>query len=46
LRTMLDDPSQIRQMGERAREFVEHVASPAAVAQRYVEVLHDLRDEH
>jgi colanic acid biosynthesis glycosyl transferase WcaI len=44
LRTMLDDPSQIRQMGERAREFVEHVASPAAVAQRYVEVLHHLRD--
>ena len=44
LRTMLDDPSQIRQMGERAREFVEHVASPTAVAQRYVEVLHDLRD--
>ena len=44
LRTMLDDPSQIRQMGERAREFVEHVASPAAVAQRYVEVLHHLLD--
>ena len=44
LRTMLDEPNQIRQMGERAREFVEHVASPAAVAQRYVEVLHDLRD--
>jgi colanic acid biosynthesis glycosyl transferase WcaI len=44
VRSLLDDPSQIRQMGERAREFVEHVASPAAVAQRYVEVLHDLRD--
>lgn len=44
VRSLLDDPSRIRQMGERAREFVEHVASPAAVAQRYVEVLHDLRD--
>lgn len=45
LRKMLDNPSQIRQMGERARVFVEQVASPAAVAQRYAEVLHDLQDE-
>ena len=44
LRSLLDDPGRIRQLGERAREVVEHAASPAAVARRYVEVLHDLRD--
>jgi colanic acid biosynthesis glycosyl transferase WcaI len=36
LRTMLADFNEIRQMGDRAREFVEQVASPASVAQQYV----------
>jgi colanic acid biosynthesis glycosyl transferase WcaI len=36
LRTMLADSNEIRQMGDRAREFVERVASPASVAQQYV----------
>lgn len=39
LGTLLGNPRQIREFGERARSFVEHVASPSAVAQRYVEVL-------
>jgi len=36
LRTMLADFHEIRQMGERARQFVEQVASPTSVAEQYV----------
>jgi len=36
LRMMLADFYEIRQMGERARRFVEQVASPTSVAQQYV----------
>jgi colanic acid biosynthesis glycosyl transferase WcaI len=39
LRTMLADLNEIRQMGERARQFVEQVASPASVAQQYVSAI-------
>ena len=42
LRTMLADSNEIRQMGERARQFVEQVASPASVAQQYVTAIHGL----
>ncbi len=42
LRTMLADFNEIRQMGERARQFVEQVASPTSVAQQYVEVVHGI----
>ena len=42
LGTLLGNPGQIREFGERARKFVEHVASPVAVAHRYVEVLQSL----
>jgi colanic acid biosynthesis glycosyl transferase WcaI len=40
LRMMLADLNEIRQMGERARQFVEQVASPASVAQQYVTAIH------
>ena len=40
LRTMLADFHEIRQMGERARRFVEQVASPTSVAQQYVAAVH------
>jgi hypothetical protein len=39
---MLADSNEIRQMGERARQFVEQVASPASVAQQYVTAIHGL----
>ena len=42
LRTMLADSNEIRQMGERARQFVEQVASPASVAQQYVTAIHGI----
>jgi colanic acid biosynthesis glycosyl transferase WcaI len=42
LRSMLADSNEIRQMGERARQFVEQVASPASVAQHYVTVIHGI----
>ena len=42
LRTMLADFSEIRQMGERARQFVEQVASPKSVAQQYVTAIQDV----
>jgi colanic acid biosynthesis glycosyl transferase WcaI len=42
LRTMLADFNEIRQMGERARQFVEQVASPTSVAQQYVEAVHGI----
>lgn len=42
LRTMLADFNEIRQMGDRAREFVEQVASPASVAQQYVIAIHGM----
>ena len=42
LRTMLADFNEIRQMGDRAREFVEQVASPASVAQQYVIAIYDI----
>jgi len=42
LRMMLADFNEIRQMGERARQFVEQVASPTAVAQQYVEAIHGI----
>lgn len=42
LRTMLADFSEIRQMGERARRFVEQVASPKSVAQQYVTAIQEV----
>ncbi len=42
LRTMLADFSEIRQMGERARQFVEQVASPKSVAQQYVTAIQEV----
>lgn len=42
LRTMLADFSEIRQMGGRARQFVEQVASPKSVAQQYVTAIQDV----
>ena len=42
LRTMLADFHEIRQMGERARQFVEQVASPTSVAQQYVTAISGL----
>lgn len=45
LSTLFANRRQILEYGERARAFVEHVASPVAVAQRYVEVLQDLRTD-
>jgi colanic acid biosynthesis glycosyl transferase WcaI len=42
LRKMLDNPADLRQLGERARGFVEQVASPASVARHYVAVIESL----
>jgi colanic acid biosynthesis glycosyl transferase WcaI len=42
LRTLLADPASARAMGERGRRFVEHWASPAAVAAAYESLFADL----
>jgi len=44
LRAMLADFDEIRQMGERARKFVEQAVSPASVAQRYVSTVRGVAD--
>jgi colanic acid biosynthesis glycosyl transferase WcaI len=38
VRSLIDDPDTLRQMGEAARRWVSEAASPAAVAQRYEEL--------
>lgn len=45
LATILNDSGEIGTLGRRARDFVEHVASPASVAQQYVAVLANIRPD-
>ena len=43
IRQLADDAERMREMGARARTFVEDWASPAAVAERYEELFAELR---
>lgn len=43
LRRLLADPDELGRMGARGRAWVEHAASPAAVAAAYEELVRELR---
>jgi colanic acid biosynthesis glycosyl transferase WcaI len=44
IRRLLDAPDEAAAMGEAGRRFVEHWASPAAVARHYADLFAELRD--
>jgi glycosyltransferase involved in cell wall biosynthesis len=42
LQQLVDDPSRLHEMSAAGRRWVEHAASPAAVAQAYADLIVEL----